>query len=86
MDKAEDCLLCDPRRADQELGRVEVWSDARWRLTTLVEGEIAGFSVLEPRRHIRHITDMDGAHRVRTWLYQDVERGYAKSTCRPISF
>ena len=61
MDKAEDCLLCDPRRADQNLGRVEVWSDARWRLTTLVEGEIAGFSFLEPRRHIRHITDIDGA-------------------------
>jgi diadenosine tetraphosphate (Ap4A) HIT family hydrolase len=60
-DKAEDCLLCDPPRADQELGRVEVWSDERWRLSTLIEGEIGGFSFLEPRRHIPHITDLNGA-------------------------
>jgi diadenosine tetraphosphate (Ap4A) HIT family hydrolase len=60
MDTETDCLLCDPARADRELGRVEVWGDSRWRLTTLVEGEVAGFSFLEPRRHIRHITDLDG--------------------------
>ena len=38
----------------------EVWSDDLWRLTTVTVGELAGYSYLTPRRHIPHITDLDG--------------------------
>lgn len=54
------CALCRGREGDPELFREEVWSDHLWRLTTSVEGAIPGFSYLEPRRHIPHLTDLDG--------------------------
>jgi diadenosine tetraphosphate (Ap4A) HIT family hydrolase len=54
------CALCRGPEADQELGRIQVWEDRLWRLTTSLEGEVAGFSYLEPKRHIPHITDLDG--------------------------
>jgi len=38
----------------------EVWGDDLWRLTTVSVGELAGYSYLSPRRHIAHITDLDG--------------------------
>ena len=31
-----------------------------WRLSTTVYGAVPGFSYLEPKRHIPHITDLDG--------------------------
>ena len=57
-----DCVICRAQDGDAELSRVEVWSDDLWRLTTSVgEGEvIAGFSYLEPRRHISDISALDG--------------------------
>lgn len=55
------CLLCRGTDADEEIGRIEVWSDELWRMTMSVAGQVAGFSFLEPRRHIPHITDLDGA-------------------------
>jgi diadenosine tetraphosphate (Ap4A) HIT family hydrolase len=55
-----DCLLCDHQRGDRELGRVEVWRDRIWRVTTSVIAPVSGFSYLEPLRHIPHITDLDG--------------------------
>lgn len=56
-----DCLLCRPDDADAELGRVEVWSDELWRLTTSVaKGPLRGFSYLEPRRHIPYLSDLSG--------------------------
>ena len=56
------CLMCSERTGDAELGRVEVWSDDLWRLTTSIgPGDpTPGFSYLEPRRHIAYITDLDG--------------------------
>jgi len=54
------CTLCRGPEGDKELERVEVWEDRLWRLTTALEGELAGFSYLEPKRHIPHITDLDG--------------------------
>ncbi|MGA7862004.1 MAG: HIT domain-containing protein [Thermoplasmata archaeon] len=54
------CVLCRGPSGDPELGRVQVWEDAHWRLTTATEGEIAGFSYLEPKRHVPHITDLEG--------------------------
>jgi diadenosine tetraphosphate (Ap4A) HIT family hydrolase len=45
------------------MGREQVWEDDLWRLSTSVgPGEVTlGFSYLEPKRHIPHITDLDGA-------------------------
>jgi len=53
------CVLCRGPDGDQELDRVQVWEDELWRLTTARSGEVAGFSFLEPKRHIPHITDLD---------------------------
>lgn len=53
-------MLCRGADADAELMRTEVWSDDLWRLTTATEAEVLGFSYLEPRRHIPHVTDLDG--------------------------
>ncbi len=55
-----DCILCRGIEGDAELGRVQVWEDARWRLTISLEAEVLGFAYLEPKRHIPHITDLDG--------------------------
>jgi len=56
----EGCILCDPDRASVELRRVTVWEDEHWRLSALLQGAIPGFSFLEPKRHITHITELDG--------------------------
>jgi diadenosine tetraphosphate (Ap4A) HIT family hydrolase len=45
---------------DHALMRTEVWSDDVWRLTASEASEVAGFSYLEPRRHIADITELDG--------------------------
>lgn len=55
-----DCILCDPDRAERELSRTTVWEDQLWRLSTVLFGAVPGFSYLEPKRHIPHITDLDG--------------------------
>jgi diadenosine tetraphosphate (Ap4A) HIT family hydrolase len=55
-----NCRVCRGPDADPGLGRVQVWEDRYWRLTTSLGGEIAGFSYLEPKRHVPHITDLDG--------------------------
>ena len=54
------CVICRGPSGDPELRRVQVWEDDHWRLTVAVEGEVLGFSYLEPKRHIPHITDLDG--------------------------
>lgn len=55
-----DCPLCAGEAMDAALMRTEVWSDDLWRLTTVCVGEVAGFSYLEPRRHITDIAQLDG--------------------------
>jgi diadenosine tetraphosphate (Ap4A) HIT family hydrolase len=55
-----DCLLCRRADGDAELGRVQVWEDQLWRLTMSLDAEVLGFSYLEPKRHIPHVTDLDG--------------------------
>lgn len=45
---------------DGALMRSEVWSDDLWRLTASEASEVAGFSYLEPRRHIGDITELNG--------------------------
>ena len=58
----DTCALCDGPTADTELGRTLVWEDDLWRLSMCVRGHntVAGFSFLEPKRHIPHITELDG--------------------------
>src|ERR687883_177622 len=56
----QNCILCRGAEADQELGVVQVWEDSYWRMTTSLDAEVLGFSYLEPKRHIRYITDLDG--------------------------
>ena len=56
----QNCILCRGPEADQELGVIQVWEDSYWRMTTSLDAEVLGFSYLEPKRHIPHITDLDG--------------------------
>ena len=55
-----DCPMCRGAAADEELERIEVWSDAQWRLTVGLAAEVPGFAYLEPKRHIPYVTDLDG--------------------------
>lgn len=59
-----DCVLCAGSAVDDALMVEEVWSDDLWRLTTVKIGELAGYSYLSTRRHISHITDLDGEEAV----------------------
>jgi diadenosine tetraphosphate (Ap4A) HIT family hydrolase len=54
------CILCRGESADYELNVIEVWHDDLWRMTMSLEAEVPGFCYLEPKRHIPHITDLDG--------------------------
>lgn len=55
-----DCVICQGPVGDQALARIEIWEDEHWRLTTSLSTEVLGFSYLEPKRHIPHITDLNG--------------------------
>jgi diadenosine tetraphosphate (Ap4A) HIT family hydrolase len=55
-----ECVLCRGTAGDLELQRVQVWEDALWRLTVSLDAEILAFSYLEPKRHIPHLTELDG--------------------------
>ncbi len=55
-----ECILCRGAAGDAELHRMQVWEDALWRLTISLEAEVLAFAYLEPRRHIQHVTDLDG--------------------------
>lgn len=58
----DQCPLCRGSAIDADIGREMVWEDDLWRLTTSIgPGDpTPGFSYLEPRRHIRDITELDG--------------------------
>lgn len=60
-DTQVDCILCRGIEGDPQLERIQVWEDSHWRLTMSLAAEVLGFSYLEPKRHIPHITDLDGA-------------------------
>lgn len=55
-----DCLLCDGEQAAGVLNREVVWEDRLWRLSMSRRGYTTGFGYLEPKRHMPHITDLDG--------------------------
>ena len=56
----DDCLVCSTPDADAKLYRMLVWENDLWRLTASLVAEVRGFCALEPKRHISHITDLDG--------------------------
>ncbi len=58
-DTQVDCILCRGTESDTQLQRIQVWEDSHWRLTMSLVAEVLGFSYLEPKRHIPHITDLD---------------------------
>jgi diadenosine tetraphosphate (Ap4A) HIT family hydrolase len=58
---SKDCLLCRRDAADAEFDRIQVWEDDLWRLTVSLAAEVPGFAYLEPKRHVPHITELDGA-------------------------
>ncbi|MDG7001109.1 MAG: hypothetical protein JRN15_18600 [Nitrososphaerota archaeon] len=55
----EECSICNGK-ADALFKRIEVWSNRRWRLTTTTYCAVKGLCYLEPVRHIRYITEIDG--------------------------
>jgi diadenosine tetraphosphate (Ap4A) HIT family hydrolase len=55
-----DCLLCRAADAEEQLNRTVVWEDDLWRLSMSRRGFTLGFGYLEPKRHVPHITDLDG--------------------------
>lgn len=59
MSTEPECDICS-RKADKTFKRVEVWSDETWRLTMSLYSSVKGFCYLEPKRHIRYITELDG--------------------------
>lgn len=59
-DRKSECVLCRGVAGDAELQRVQVWEDPLWRLTVSLDAEVLAFSYLEPKRHIPHITDLNG--------------------------
>ena len=54
-----ECSICNGK-ADALFKRIEVWSNRRWRLTTTTYRAVKGLCYLEPVRHIRYITEIDG--------------------------
>jgi len=59
-EQVKQCLICNGAAADAEFERTLVWEDELWRLTVSLAAEVSGFSYLEPKRHVPHITDLDG--------------------------
>ncbi|HNB25476.1 MAG TPA: HIT family protein [Alphaproteobacteria bacterium] len=55
------CIICAGTAGDAAWDRVQVWEDALWRLTVSLSAEVPGFAYLEPKRHVPHVTDLDGA-------------------------
>ena len=55
-----DCTICLGTEGDAGLDRIQVWEDRLWRLTMSTSGYVTGFAYLEPKRHVPHVTDLDG--------------------------
>jgi hypothetical protein len=59
-ESSADCAICRGPDGDAEFERFQVWEDRHWRLTVSLAAEVPGFAYLEPKRHVPHITDLDG--------------------------
>ena len=47
-------------RKIEKFQRRELWRNGRWRLTFSTYRQVFGFCYIEPIRHIRYITELDG--------------------------
>ena len=56
----DGCPLCNGPVGDAAFRRVLVWEDSLWRVTMSLSSEVPGFSYVEPKRHIPHLTELDG--------------------------
>lgn len=54
------CPLCRLPIDDVALGRIPVWDDRLWRVAVVLEGTHPGGCVLEPKRHVPGIAELDG--------------------------
>ena len=54
-----NCKICNGQ-ADRDFKRIEVWQNLLWRLTASTYKQVKGFCYLEPKRHIRNITELNG--------------------------
>ncbi len=54
-----ECSICSGE-ADTQFRRIQVWANERWRLTTTTYRVVRGLCYLEPKKHIRYITELDG--------------------------
>jgi hypothetical protein len=54
------CPLCQPPIDDAALGRIPVWEDRLWRVAVSLAGPLPGRCVLEPKRHIPSVAELDG--------------------------
>jgi diadenosine tetraphosphate (Ap4A) HIT family hydrolase len=59
FDLVPSCGLCSGTGLPVDAGRY-VWDDGVWRLWTSTRGSVPGFSILTPKRHVPHITDLAG--------------------------
>ena len=59
-ESSADCVICRGPDGDAEFERFQVWEDRHWRLTVSLAAEVPGFAYLEPKRHVPHITELDG--------------------------
>ena len=59
FDVVPSCGLCSGTGLPADAGRY-VWDDGVWRLWTSTRGSVPGFSILMPKRHVPHITDLLG--------------------------
>jgi diadenosine tetraphosphate (Ap4A) HIT family hydrolase len=59
FDVVPSCGLCAGSGLPADAGRY-VWDDELWRLWTATRGSVPGFSILMPKRHVPHITDLAG--------------------------
>ncbi|MEA2661303.1 MAG: adenylyltransferase [Chloroflexota bacterium] len=59
FDLVPSCGLCAGTGLPADAGRY-VWDDGVWTLWTSTRGSVPGFSILMPKRHVPHITDLAG--------------------------
>ena len=58
--EGQACEICRGEAFDADFGRVLIWHNDLWRLSTSVIAPILAYSYLEPLRHIPFVTDLDG--------------------------
>lgn len=80
---SEACLLCDWAEADRHFQRVQVWDDELWRVTSSLVAPVAGFSYLEPKRHIPTVFPATSRYRNRETGIEHVTTCTGPSSRRP---